>query len=150
MFDAPLQIYTSDIDRDGQRDGADPCPRDPLNNVAIRCQRESAAYPVLDDLITQGDIATDSRRRRFIITATFTNSSQTAINNPFFEVTELTGGNVLVNADAGAGGAGTTLSPDVADGILSPGESMTVRFRIRLETREPFQFNVTVRGEPGS
>jgi hypothetical protein len=52
-----------------------------------------------------------------------------------------------LNGDAGAGGVGATLSPDVGDGILSPGESMTVRFVIQLETREPFRFLVTIRGD---
>jgi hypothetical protein len=61
-------------------------------------------------------------------------------------VTELTGRNVLVNADDGRVGA--TLSPDVGDGIPSPGESMTVTFRIRLRTHDPFQFFVTFHGDP--
>jgi hypothetical protein len=148
MFDAPLEVFVSDIDRDGVRDGADPCLRDPLNNLAGGCGRESAAYPNLNDLLTMGDVATDSRRRRFIITATFTNNSETAIGNPFFEVTELTGGNVLLNGDAGRGQIGATLSPDVGDGVLSPAESMTVTFRIALRTHDPFQFLVTFHGEP--
>jgi hypothetical protein len=63
-------------------------------------------------------------------------------------VTELTGGNVLLNGDAGRGRVGATLSPDVGDGILSPGESMTVTFRIRLRTHDPFQFFVTFHGDP--
>jgi hypothetical protein len=62
---------------------------------------------------------------------------------------ELTGGNVLVNSDAGPGGVGATLSPDVGDGILSPGESTTVAFVIGLATREAFQFHVSMRGEVG-
>ena len=117
-----LDVYVADTDRDGVRDGIDACPRDPLNNVEGGCTRNSAAYLVLDDLITLGDVATETRGDEFHITATFTNTSDTAIGNPFFEVTELTGGNVLVNADAGPGGPGATLSPDVGDGILSPGE----------------------------
>jgi FG-GAP repeat protein len=47
MFDAPLEIYASDIDHDGTRDGADLCPRDPLNNVAGGCQRASQVHSVL-------------------------------------------------------------------------------------------------------
>ena len=62
-------------------------------------------------------------------------------------MTELTGGNVLVNADAGPGGPGATLSPDVGDGILSPGESTTVTFVVELATREAFSFYVSVRGD---
>ena len=71
---------------------------------------------MLDDLITLGDVATETLGDEFHITATFTNTSDTAIGNPFFEVTDLTGGNVLVNGDAGPGGPGATLSPDVGDG----------------------------------
>jgi hypothetical protein len=145
-----VEVLVSDIDRDGIRDGRDPCVRDPLNNVAGGCQRASAVYPVLDDLIVQDDVTTERDGRRFIITATFTNNSQSAVKNPFFEVTELTGGNVLINSDAGRGGVGATISPDVGDGVLSPGESMAVDFVIRLRTEDPFEFHVTFRGEPVS
>ena len=124
----PIEVYVADTDRDGLREGIDACPRDPLNNVEGGCARTSAAYLVLDDLITLEDVATETRGDEFHITATFTNTSDTAIGNPFFEVTDLSGGNVLVNADAGPGGPGATLSPDVGDGILSPGESTTVTF----------------------
>ena len=145
----PIYVYVADIDRDGLRDGIDACPRDPLNNVEGGCTRTSAAYLVLDDLITLGDVATETRGDEFHITATFTNTSDTAIANPFFEVTDLTGGNLLVNADAGPGGTGATLSPDVGDGILSPGEPTTVTFVIGLATREAFSFYVSVRGDAG-
>jgi hypothetical protein len=144
----PIHVYVADVDRDGVRDGIDPCPRDPLNNVAGACQRASAVHPVQDELLTQGDVTSETRGRRQIITATFTNTSDTAVQNPFFEVTELTGGNVLLNGDAGRGGIGATLSPDVGDGVLSPGESMTVTFRIQLRTHDPFQFFVTFHGDP--
>jgi hypothetical protein len=144
----PIYVYAADTDRDGVRDGADPCPRDPLNNVAESCQRASAVHPALDELIVQGEVTSETRGRRQIIAATFTNTSDTAIQHPFFEVTELTGGNVLLNGDAGRGRVGATLSPDVGDGILSPGESMTVTFRIRLRTHDSFQFFVTFHGDP--
>jgi hypothetical protein len=144
----PIDVYVADTDRDGVRDGRDPCPRDPLNNVGSGCQRASAVHPVLDESIAQDDVTSETQGRRQIITATFTNTSDTAIQNPFFEITELTGGNVLLNGDAGRGGIGATLSLDVGDGILSPGESMTVTFRIRLRTHDPFQFFVTFHGDP--
>jgi hypothetical protein len=143
-----IDVYVADTDRDGLRDGLDPCPRDPLNNFAESCQRASAIHPVLDELINQGEVTSETRGRRQIITATFTNTSETAVQNPFFEVTELTGDNVLLNGDAGRGRVGATVSPDVGDGILSPGESMTVTFRIRLRTHDPFQFFVTFHGDP--
>jgi hypothetical protein len=143
-------VLVSDVDGDGLRDGVDPCLRDPLNNVAGGCQRASGQYPDLGDLIVQETLTTDTRGKRFIITTTFTNTSESAVKNPFFEVTELTGQNVLVNGDAGRGGIGSTLSPDVGDGTLSPGESMAVEFIIRLRRRDPFEFRVVFRGEPVS
>ena len=142
-----VEVYVADTDRDGLRDGRDPCPRDPHNNVEGGCTRDSEAYLVLDDLNTLGDVSTETRGDEFHITATFTNISDTAIGNPFFEVTDLTGDNVLVNADAGPGGTGATLSPDVGDGILSPGESLTVTFIIGLGTHDPFSFRVNVKGD---
>jgi hypothetical protein len=141
-------ILASDIDRDGLRDGIDACPRDPQNNVAGGCARDGSAYLVLDDLISMGDVTTETVGDEFHITATFTNSSESAIGNPFFEVTELTEGNVLLNSDAGSAATGATLSPDVGDGIWSPGEPTTVTFVIGLASREPFQFYVSVKGEP--
>jgi hypothetical protein len=144
---SPASVYVLDIDRDGLRDGSDPCPRDPLNNVAGGCARDSGAYLLLDNLVTLGAVEIESSGQPYVIRATFTNSSGSGIINPFFEVTELSGGNRLLNGDAGAGDLGATLSPDVGDGILSPGESMTVRFVIQLETREPFRFFVTIRGD---
>jgi hypothetical protein len=144
----PIEIFVADTDRDGLRDSVDPCPRDPLNNVSGNCQRASTQHPVLDDLIVQDDVSAETQGRRHIITATFTNTSATAVRNPFFEVTELGGNNVLLNGDAGRGGVGATLSPDVGDGILSPGEPMTVTFQIRLRTQDPFSFRVAFHGDP--
>jgi hypothetical protein len=141
-------VLVSDLDGDGVRDGIDPCPRDPLNNVAGSCKRASAAYPVLDNLVTQGEVTEETQGTQRFITATFTNTSTTAVKNPFFEVTELTGRSVLLNADEGRGRVGATLSPDVGDGVLSPGESMTVTFRIRLRTQNPFQLSVAFHGDP--
>ena len=146
--DNTIVVLVSDLDGDGLRDGIDSCLHDPLNNVASKCQRASAEHPILDDLIAQGDVTSETRGERQIITATFTNTSATAVKNPFFEVTELSGSNVLANADEGRGGVGATLSPDVGDGVLSAGESMTVTFRIRLRSRDPFQFFVTFHGDP--
>ena len=144
----PIEVYAADTDRDGRRDGIDLCPRDPFDNVEGGCTRNSAAYLVLDDLITLGDVTTEAVGDELHVTATFTNTSDTAIGNPFFEVIELTGGNLLMNADAGPGGTGATLSPDVGDGILSPGEPTTVAFVIGLDTRDAFRFFVSVKGEP--
>jgi hypothetical protein len=51
-------------------------------------------------------------------------------------------------ADEGRGGGGATLSPDIGDAVLSPGESMTVTFRISLQTQNPYQFFVAFDGDP--
>jgi hypothetical protein len=83
----------------------------------------------------------------FSITATFTNASSIPIPMPFFDVVELTGGNLLANADEEPGAEGATLTPDVGDGVLSPGEPVTVTFVIRLKTFDPFRFLVRIRGE---
>ena len=42
----------------------------------------------------------------FTITATFTNTSATPLRVPFFEVTALSGENLLLNADESPGGSG--------------------------------------------
>jgi hypothetical protein len=141
-------VFVSDLDGDGVRDAIDPCPRGPLNNVAGECQRSTVAHQILDDLIALTDVTSETRDGHQLITASLTNTSTTPVKNPFFEVTELTGGNVLVNADGGPGDVGATLSPDVGDGILAPGEPMRVTFRVRLQSQEPFGFFVQFHGDP--
>ena len=66
-----------------------------------------------------------------------------------YRVGELSGGNLLKNADDGPAGVGALLTPDVGDDVLSPGESMTVTFVINLASRASFSFFVHVLGEPG-
>jgi hypothetical protein len=123
--------------------------------VAYACDvqilnRESCriAVPIVDELITMSDPVTSCCiGSDFSITATFTNASTTPIPMPFFDVVELTGGNLLANADEGPGAEGATLTPDVGDGVLSPGEPVTVTFVIRLKTFDPFRFFVRIRGD---
>ena len=142
-------VFVSDVDADGVRDALDPCPRDPFNNAEGGCQRATWAYPLLDDLITQTALSTTSPSpKRFIMTATFTNTSDVAVKNPFFEVTEISGTSVLLNGDGAYGGVGATLSPDVGDGVLSPGESMTVDFVIKRRPADVPSFSVIFKGEP--
>jgi hypothetical protein len=142
-------VLVSDVDGDGERDGRDPCVRDPLNNTAGGCRRDSSLYPNLDDHLTltaYSESAPAINRR--VGTATYTNSSNTPIRNPFFELTAINGRNLLINADEGPAGVGATLSPDVGDGVLSPGETMQVEFVIRYRSRrEPLAFTVVFRGE---
>jgi YVTN family beta-propeller protein len=112
-----------------------------------------AVRPVLPQINNSVSLAVDGTsccaNAQFGITATFTNISGRAIGLPFFEVVSLTGDNLLDNADHAPGGVGATLTPDVGDdAVLSPGESRTVTFAIRLATRKPFEFFVNVRGQP--
>jgi hypothetical protein len=114
-------------------------------------------FPVVSDLVTLDpalDTASDPTpvpggpAGTFTITATFTNTSGTPLRAPFFEVTALSGGNLLLNADGGPGGVGATLTPEVGDRVLSPGEIVTVDFVIGLQVRAPFTFVVELFGEP--
>ena len=84
----------------------------------------------------------------FTIRATFTNTSGTPLRFPFFTVTELSGGNLVLNAEEGAQGVGATVTPNVGDQVLSPGETVRVKFVIGLQTQAPFTFFVDLFAEP--
>ncbi len=85
-----------------------------------------------------------------VFQARFTNTSSTPINAPFFQVTQLSGGNLLLNADGGPGGVGATLTPDVgADRVLTPGETFTTEFDIGLQAWAAFTFFVDLWGVTG-
>jgi hypothetical protein len=84
----------------------------------------------------------------FTITATFTHTRDTPLRVPFFEVAALSGGNLLLNADGAPGGVGATRTPEVGDGVLSPGETGVVDFVIGLQAQAPFTFEVELFGEP--
>ena len=85
----------------------------------------------------------------FRITADFTNTSNQAIVHPFLEVVELTGENLLLNADGGAGGVGARLTlRNSATTPFQPGSSSTFEFLIGLQRPEPFTFFINMLGEP--
>jgi hypothetical protein len=114
-------------------------------------------YPVVNDLVAVGNLSTavnptpvpGGPAGTFRITAEFTNTSNQVIVNPFVEVVELTGGNLLLNADGGAGGVGARLTPtDSVTTPFHPGASSTVEFLIGLQQQEPFTFFVNMLGEP--
>jgi hypothetical protein len=73
-------------------------------------------YPVVNDLVAVGNVSTafdpspvpGDPAGVFHITADFTNTSNQAIVNPFVEVVELSEGDLLLNADGGAGGSGSS------------------------------------------
>jgi hypothetical protein len=114
-------------------------------------------FPIVNDLVALAPglrTAFDPRpvpggpAGTFTITATFTNTSNTPLRFPFFGVGQLTGGNLLLNADAGPGDVGATLTPKVAGNVLAPGASVTAEFVIGLQRRERFTFLVDAFGEP--
>jgi hypothetical protein len=84
----------------------------------------------------------------FTITATFTNTSDTPLRFPFFGVSELSGGNLVLNANGAPGGVGATVTPEVPEDVLAPGASVTAEFVLGLRERERFTFFVNAFGEP--
>jgi len=84
----------------------------------------------------------------FTITAMFTNTSATPIRFSFFEISQLSGENLVLNADSGPGGVGATVTPEVEGDVLAPGVSVTAEFVIGLQVRERFIFFVDMLGEP--
>jgi hypothetical protein len=84
----------------------------------------------------------------FTITATFTNTSSTPLHALFFGVSQLSGANLLLNADGGPGGVGATLTPKISGDVLALGASVTVEFVVGLQKQGQFTFFVNVFGEP--
>jgi hypothetical protein len=119
------------------------CELEAITGASAPCRRQT---PDVTGLVTISNLTTaccDSSQ--FTISAVFTNTSDEPIFSFFLDVIELTGGNVLLNADGGPGGR--RLTPDVGDGVLSPGEAVSVQFVIALASRDRFQFWVNPRGE---
>jgi hypothetical protein len=83
----------------------------------------------------------------FRITADFTNTSTEVIRHRFAEVLELSGGNLLLNADGGAGGVGARLTAADVTNKLLPGNTETYEFVIGLQTPEQFTFLVNIMGD---
>lgn len=100
----------------------------------------------LDGISTTYD-PTNPRAPAGVLTATgtFTNQSATDYDDVFFEVTEISGGNEILNADGGPGGVGSTISSgqDVpAGGVLNQA------FEIGMQVLQPFQFVWDMFGTP--
>jgi hypothetical protein len=112
-------------------------------------------YPIINDLVAVANMTTDfdptpvpdGPAGTFHITADFTNTSGQAIVNPFAEVVELSGGNLLLNADGGAGGVGARVSVGNSGPLSLPGTTETFEFLIGLQSRDPFTFFVNVLGD---
>jgi hypothetical protein len=114
-------------------------------------------YPVVNDLVAVANVKTDfdptpvsnGPAGTFRITAEFTNTGTQTIGHRFAEVVELSGGNLLLNADRGAGGVGARLTVSArASRPLLPGATERVEFVIGLHTQEPFTFLVNLLGDP--
>lgn len=91
----------------------------------------------------------------YTIGATFKNISGDTLAILSFIVVELSGGNVLCNADGGTGGDGSRLSVSLeireenglfAPPELLPGESFFIEFKIGLASWQPFTFKVDIYG----
>jgi hypothetical protein len=91
---------------------------------------------------------------RFSFDARLTNVSDQLLTLLAAEVTTITGGNVLQNADGGPAGVGARLTvprqEDFADGVLSAAEFVDVPFAICIRERSPFRFFVNVLGVIGT
>jgi hypothetical protein len=112
------------------------------------CRRSRVADPILNAQVSMTDVTTSLSGSQFTISATITNHGTVTIRDLFFQVMELTGGNVLLNADGGPGGAGATMTPDNGTGgFLIRGASIRVTFVIGLASKRPFRFLVDVRGD---
>jgi hypothetical protein len=132
----------------GQSGKAYACRIDPVTFLE-GCRRAAESVLIWDPRVRQQSLGyTCCDNEELVLTVTFQAGAE--IRNPFIEVSELTGGNVLKNADEGPGGAGARLTPDVGDdGVLHSGDLLTVTFIVGLETRNRFGFFVNIKGESG-
>ena len=150
--------FTDSTDFPGTTGGAQPAfGGGDFDAFVTRLTPDLTGRVVVNDLVTLSPLVTSFNPApvdggpagTFTITATFTNTSSTVIHDPIFLVTQLSGGNLLLNADGGPGGVGALLTPDVgADTILSPGESVATAFVIGLQVPTGFTFFVDLLGVP--
>jgi uncharacterized delta-60 repeat protein len=87
----------------------------------------------------------------FSFDARLTDISASSLSNLVVQVTELTNGNLLQNADGGPGGVGAQITvpqqEGFTDGVLSPDEFVEVPFVICVTAQAPFTFVVDVLGD---
>lgn len=90
----------------------------------------------------------------YTVASTYTNRSTSTIRGLYFLVVELSGGNLLLNADGGPAGVGATVSIPASalgsNGTLDPGESVQVTFKIGMQSFQSFDFFVDPYGILGA
>lgn len=109
-------------------------------------------YPVINDLVSVTNMTTafdptpvaGGPAGTFRITAEFTNNNSQPVAYRFAEVSELSGGNLLLNANGGAGGVGARVTTSGSNTVLLPGATETFEFLIGLQSPEPFTFFVNI------
>lgn len=88
----------------------------------------------------------------YTIESTFTNYTEVIVEEVYFSVAELTGGNLLLNADGGPAGEGAIVSVPGAllgeEELLDVDESLTFTFQIGLASLNGFDFAVDANGIP--
>ncbi len=77
------------------------------------------------------------------LTATFANQSAAPLTSTYFRVATLTGGNLLLNGDAGPSGVGGVIGGPVT---VAPNERFAVTYAIGLQQRQAFEFYVDAYG----
>lgn len=130
----------------------------PARTTAVFVEGEDGEASLINDAFELSNMTTRYRPNPvengpagvFTIQTTFTNVMTETYRNIFFKVEVLTGNNLLLNADGGPGGVGSTLTiPNAdlgSDGKLTPGESFQVSFEIGLAERKQFDFFVDLYG----
>ncbi len=86
------------------------------------------------------------------VTATFTNVTEITLEDLSFVVVNLTGGNMLLNADGGPAAVEAKISVPASalggDGILGVNEAFTLTFDVGLATASTASFTVNANGAP--
>jgi hypothetical protein len=114
----------------------------------------SEFFPIVNDALTLTGISTSfdpspvpgGSSGTFLVSAIFRNNSTQTIGQPFVQVSTLSEGNLLLNAEGGRGSVGAWL-PLPGSGPFAQGASRAVQLRIGLQQLTPFTFLVNVLGD---
>ena len=153
--DTDQRLFTRPVDGDG--DGTATCDIGAFEFGAQPAQPEVVNdFVTFDRLEDTFQTTTDPTGcpagfvGKFSFEARLTNISSQALADLEVEVTTLTGGNLLQNAEGGPTGVGARLivpqEDGFADGLLRPGEMVDVPFVMCLQAIEPFDLVVDVLG----